>query len=495
MKILATQYVWLAFGKPRWRSSQTFESFLAEFVNRQHVLQGLQNHGPGTRYDDCLWKNAYYPHYYLGYYNPLYVASLQRALLRLSPVREFREFRVLDVGVGAGATPLAIADLLQTAAELGLRPLPRISITFIDSDKSKLAFARESLAAYVQKMHGTARRIAEEWLSEASWIQVDLADALDEMTGAQDYNLVVLGNVIRELGRAALVADGSASRARNNASVLPARCLGTSGYVLALEHGSQERGRESCKAVCTFLDECRNHGLRVLVPDEHSECIFNTMQPETDDCRCAHTFDFEWPPFLTSISGWPTKENDEPQDHRRVRSIWGVAVKAGPDSQSATPEPLVFSELDYEILDAHAVSVYRCPECGSSVRRCEADGNVFLGCARGSAECRSVTEMDGTVRIPEGRDEVTRNRKRQVVRQLVLQANEHADSIQALNFEFSPGKTYRNGRWEYLVLSVYQDKDERRLRARRLDTGAEIVLSAQIAATRHLQHAGEGEEP
>ena len=57
-------------------------------------------------------------HWYLGFFVPMYVSSLQQTILEGEILVESEHLCVLDIGVGVGTTALAVPDILVSAEEL-----------------------------------------------------------------------------------------------------------------------------------------------------------------------------------------------------------------------------------------------------------------------------------------------------------------------------------------------------------------------------------------
>lgn len=158
---------------------------------------------------------------YLAYYLSFNVPKLQLVLLDL--VREGRlaaeELSVVDLGVGAGTTALAVLDFLvswATACALVGEPSPVESVRLSGNDISTAALhrAEEVVGAYAEALQArfTARRVecgeaaerlpilerAAEWARAAVWEERDLDRSCLEP--AEGLSLIVASNSLSECG-------------------------------------------------------------------------------------------------------------------------------------------------------------------------------------------------------------------------------------------------------------------------------------------------------
>lgn len=487
---IATQYLWDDYGQSRWRSSAALEEFITYLVGEASFRYGYRTWGPGAGYDDARWSESSYPHWYLAQYVPLYVASLHRAILRLAPVRGEGPLRVLDVGVGVGTTALALADLLNTAELLALGPHVGVQLMCLDYDKAKIGLARGYLLEFAGGLCRSTREQALSWAVDPHfWVPCDLAQLDDATLCDQQYDLIVLGNVVRELERAAESSGDVSARLALVERLVP-RHLAPGGVVLMLEPG-REGGEEFCRTACDLRAELVDRGL-VLIAPFVGPC--GCERVVVDDCACTQAFPFEWPDYYTE---WT--DGQQPP-HRVVRSVWVALRKPTVQEDDDSWQQDVAGQLVSRTQLALPGIPFSCPVCGAATRHCSrSDAVGFLGCDDYCEGRGSVTEFDGTVRMPSGRNDWTR------VNKLALGAaaaatNEAARPIQSAHaeaqraraalrdFRFQAGRVYRNSLFEYQVVDVGVGAG--RILVRRCDTGEQMTLLARIAAIRFLELEG-----
>jgi SAM-dependent methyltransferase len=481
-QVVASQYLFKSFGDYRWRSSEALERFLAETVDAAAFREEYAQWDTDTTYHRHAWLRASYAHWYLGHYTPLYVASLQRALLALAPARGAASLRVLDVGVGVGTTALALLDLANTSEQIGLKPSVDIDLTCLDHDAAKLEVARQNVLVFSAFLKPNAAGLAKRMAEAQRWRCADVGKLPGEFLAEPPFDLILLGNVVMELERERAQPQSAplaAQHARRElVETLIANLLAPGGVVLHTEH-AYKNAHDRVEVICRFRRELLGKGILPTAPCQSAKpCVPHDL----GTCECVRPFTFEWPEYYTKLT---VKQ----PACRHVQSLWSASRRAIGDGSDAGWSCLCDPPAP---LEREGKSGFDCPRCGGPTSRRSSSDVVFFGCdAYMSERCEgSITEVDGAVRDP-ANVSLTRDHKRQIVadevRRIVQrwERERTAEGEQAsVAFTFVAGCIYRNPHWSYEVLVV--NDDGKRIRVRRLDTGELKTLGSDVAAGLHL---------
>ncbi|HET6496084.1 MAG TPA: class I SAM-dependent methyltransferase [Thermoleophilia bacterium] len=490
-QVVASQYLFKSYEDYRWRSSEALERFLTEAVDGAAFRDEYARWQADTTYRRDAWQRASYAHWYLGHYTPLYVASLQRALLAVAPARDDSPLRVLDVGVGVGTTTLALLDLANTSERIGLEPPVDIDMTCLDHDVQKLEVARRHVVGFSAHLQPEAARSARGMGEAQRWRCADVGELPHDLLTMPPFDLIVLGNVVMELERERAYPYSAPPEAQNArrelVETLIVKLLAPGGVVLQTEHAIAN-AHDRVEVICRFRRELLGKGILPTAPCQSAEpCVPHDLGA----CECVRPFTFEWPEYYTKLT---VKQ----PAYRHVQSLWSACRRAIGDGSDAgwscfcdPPAPL---ELDGR-------SGFNCPRCGGPSSRRTSSDVAFFGCdAYMSERCEgSITEVDGAVRDP-ANVSLTRDHKRQIVAdevRRIVQRWERERTAERertiVDFTFVVGCVYRNPHWSYELMEVSAGGE--RLRVRRLDTGEETTLVREKAARLHMDAPAGGDEP
>jgi len=503
-QVVASQYLFKSYEDYRWRSSEALELFLTETVDEAAFRDEYAWWQADTTYRRDAWRRPSYAHWYLGHYTPMYVASLQRALLAVAPARGAASLRVLDIGVGVGTTALALLDLANISERIGLEPAVDVDLTCLDHDATKLEVARQNVLTFSAFLRPSAARLAKRSAEAQRWRCADVGELPRDILAEPPFDLIVLGNVVMELERELAhphSAPPEAQHARRElVETLIARLLAPGGVVLHTEHAIGN-AHDRVEVICRFRRELLGKGILPIAPCQSAEpCV----PYDLGTCECVRPFTFEWPEYYTKLTV-------NQSAYRPVRSLWCACRRAIGDGSDAgwscfcdPPAPLEFDGR----------SGFNCPRCGGPTSRRTSSDVAFFGCnAYMSRRCEgSITEVDGAVRDPVSVS-ISRYNKRRLVAQKVQRIvaasrpapamppqrrppaplqptsrSQNADRIDGRavprgravgGFRFVPGETYRNASWSFEVLEILYGGE--RIRVRRVDTQQVMVLVTAVA--------------
>ena len=168
----------------------------------------------GKRFSGESYSDQDFLEAYLIYYFSVNVAKLQITLLDLLRAGELnnKTWQVLDIGVGAGTTLIALADFLlswQTVCDLYQTPFPIEDIKFngIDVNRAALAFSEKVTQAYSftllkngESSDSDIRLKVIAALQETNWLEVNLEKGSD-LPNSYNPNLIVASNIFNELNQ------------------------------------------------------------------------------------------------------------------------------------------------------------------------------------------------------------------------------------------------------------------------------------------------------
>ncbi len=189
-----------------------------------------------------------------------------------------RPLRVLDLGAGLGATSRGVARALAAAGIEGA-----ISVDAVDADDSALALA--SAIARARPCEGN--------------VSIDLhtirAPVTARLPVPGPYDLVLLGQVLSELGRGADVG-----RVQQHAELLLASAekMGPGGALVVIEPALRDRTRH-LHAVRDAVLSAQGIGLSVFAPCVHDGHCPAITQP---DAWCHEDVDVDLPSWLVPIA-------------------------------------------------------------------------------------------------------------------------------------------------------------------------------------------------
>jgi ATP-dependent DNA helicase RecQ len=196
---------------------------------------------------------------YLIYYFSTNVAKLQVTLLNLLRTGELQNpaWRVMDIGVGAGTTIVAVADFLlawKTVCDLYQAPFPVQQVQFagLDLNPTALDFAAQTVQTYASLISQMSETAQSEFapmlvasLEAANWLEFDIEHS-ENIPQMMQPNVLVASNVLSELSQ-----TGYPRMARLLES-LPEGCT-----ALVLEPGDASRAKALMKWRSDFVS--RDH--------------------------------------------------------------------------------------------------------------------------------------------------------------------------------------------------------------------------------------------
>ena len=209
---------------------------------------------------------------------PKGAAAVRELVLRGALVLPIgRPLSVLDVGAGLGATSRGVVRALAANGEVG-----EVLIDAVDSDAGAL-----DLASAIARGRPREDGVRVE-------LRARRASAGEDAKGDARYDMVILGQVLSELDRAAK------DRVTRHASLLEgyARLLRDGGTLVVVEPALRDRARH-LEAVRDVLLAAPGHGLHVFAPCVHD---FPCPMLREGDAWCHEDLDVDLPPWLVPVA-------------------------------------------------------------------------------------------------------------------------------------------------------------------------------------------------